>query len=139
MGGNNQIKIPSSTKNLAAIRKFVEDKALEMGFDPTLTNQIVLSVDEACTNIIKYTHKFNESESIELKIDTNGKQIKITINYHGDSFDPNNANEPDMEKYFEKFQVGGLGIPLMRKFMNDIVYIHKKPDYNSLILTKVLP
>ena len=139
MGGNNQIKIPSSTKNLAAIRKFVEDKALEMGFDPTLTNQIVLSVDEACTNIIKYTHKFNESESIELKIDTNGKQIKITINYHGDSFDPKNANEPDMEKYFEKFQVGGLGIPLMRKFMNDIVYIHKKPDYNSLILTKVLP
>ncbi|MCB0725518.1 MAG: ATP-binding protein [Ignavibacteriae bacterium] len=139
MGGNNQIKIPSSTKNLATIRKFVEDKALEMGFDPTLTNQIVLSVDEACTNIIKYTHKFNESESIELKIDTNGKQIKITINYHGDSFDPNNANEPDMEKYFEKFQVGGLGIPLMRKFMNDIVYIHKKPDYNSLILTKVLP
>ena len=139
MGGNNQIKIPSSTKNLAAIRKFVEDKALEMGFDPTLTNQIVLSVDEACTNIIKYTHKFNESESIELKIDTNGKQIKITINYHGDSFDPNNANEPDMEKYFEKFQVGGLGIPLMRKFMNDIVYIHKKPDYNSLILTKILP
>ena len=126
MGGNNQIKIPSSTKNLATIRKFVEDKALEMGFDPTLTNQIVLSVDEACTNIIKYTHKFNESESIELKIDTNGKQIKITINYHGDSFDPNNANEPDMEKYFEKFQVGGLGIPLMRKFMNDIVYIHKK-------------
>lgn len=139
MGGNNKIKIQSSTKNLAKIRNFVEEKAMEMGFDTTLTNQIVLSVDEACTNIIKYTHKFDESKQIELKVDMNGKQIKITINYHGSSFDPNNADEPDMNKYFEKFQVGGLGIPLMRKFMNDIVYIHKKPDYNSLILTKVLP
>ena len=101
MGGINKIQIPSSTKNLAKIRKFVEEKAVEMGFDPTLTNQIVLSVDEACTNIIKYTHKYDENEQIELKV--------------------------------------GLGIPLMRKFMNDIVYVHKKPDNNSLILTKFLP
>ncbi len=139
MGGINKIQIPSSTKNLAKIRKFVEEKAEGMGFDPTLTNQIVLSVDEACTNIIKYTHKYNEDEQIELAVDENGKQIKITINYHGGSFDPNSSDEPDMDKYFEQFQVGGLGIPLMRKFMNDIVYVHKKPDNNSLILTKMLP
>ncbi|HLT24989.1 MAG TPA: ATP-binding protein [Ignavibacteria bacterium] len=139
LGGNNKITIHSSTKNLAQIRSFVEEKALEMGFDPTMANQIVLSVDEACTNIIKYTHKHNDSEEIEIKVDTNSGQIKITINYHGESFNPNEANEPDMNKYFENFQVGGLGIPLMKKFMSDIVYLHKKPDINSLILTKFLP
>ena len=139
MGGNNKITISSSTKNLAKIREFVEQKALDMGFDATLANQIVLSVDEACTNIIKYTHKFDESNSIELQVDDNSKAIKITINYQGASFDPNNVNDPDMKSYFEKFQVGGLGIPLMKKFMNDIIYLHKKPDVNTLILTKTLP
>lgn len=139
MGGNNKITISSSTKNLAKIREFVEQKALDMGFDSTLANQIVLSVDEACTNIIKYTHKFDESNIIELQIDENSKAIKITINYQGASFDPNNVNDPDMKSYFEKFQVGGLGIPLMKKFMNDIIYLHKKPDVNTLILTKTLP
>lgn len=139
MGGNNKITISSSTKNLAKIREFVEQKALEMGFDSTLANQIVLSVDEACTNIIKYTHKFDESNNIELQVDENSKAIKITINYQGESFDPHKVNDPDMKSYFEKFQVGGLGIPLMKKFMNDIIYLHKKPDVNTLILTKTLP
>lgn len=139
MGGNNKITISSSTKNLAKIREFVEHKALDMGFDATLANQIVLSVDEACTNIIKYTHKFDESQHIDLQVDENSKAIKITINYQGESFNPHNVNDPDMKSYFEKFQVGGLGIPLMKKFMNDIIYLHKKPDVNTLILTKTLP
>lgn len=139
MGTNNKIVISSSTKNLAKIRKFVEDKAGELGYDNNIINQIVLSVDEACTNIMKYTHKFDESENIEIKLDNNNKQFKIIINYHGESFDPNRLEDPDMEDYFSNFNVGGLGIPLMKKFMNDIVYIHKKPDLNSLILTKSIP
>ena len=53
-------------------------------------------------------------------------------------FDPNDLNSPDMKEYFSKFKVGGLGVPIMKKFMNKIEYVHKNSDYNSLTLIKVL-
>ncbi|HQY20505.1 MAG TPA: ATP-binding protein, partial [Ignavibacteria bacterium] len=108
----------SSTKNLSLLRKFIEDKALAFGFDESSINQIILSVDEACTNIIKHAHKYNEKEIIEVDLDSNENQFIIKLNYKGKAFDPNNISNPDMNDYFNKFKVGGLGVPIMKKFMN---------------------
>jgi anti-sigma regulatory factor (Ser/Thr protein kinase) len=137
--GNNKITITSSTKNLAKVREFVEEKAKQLGFQPTDINQIILSVDEACTNIIKYTHNYDEAQHIEIELANSNRQLKITIKYQGNSFNPNHLPEPDMHEYFEKFKVGGLGIPMMRKFMSKIEYVHKNPDHNSLTLIKIIP
>lgn len=134
-----KIIISSSTKNLARVREFVEKKAKELGFASTDINQIILSVDEACTNIIKYTHNYDEGQHIEIELANSNRQFKIIINYQGNSFNPNHLPEPDMHEYFEKFKVGGLGIPMMRKFMSKIEYEHKNPDYNSLTLIKSIP
>lgn len=41
-----------------------------------------------------------------------------------------------MDEYFKSFRVGGLGIPMMKKFMNRIEYDYKIPDENSLTLIK---
>lgn len=138
MGGNNKIIITSSTKNLSTVRNFVEHKAIELGFDSNIVNQIILSVDEACTNIIKYTHRFDENEKIEVKIDIKEHEFRIIIKYSGKDFDPNKMTEPDMHEYFDHFRVGGLGIPMMKKFMSKVEYSHKSPNQNSLILIKNL-
>jgi serine/threonine-protein kinase RsbW len=138
LGGNNKIIITSSTKNLSTVRNFVENKAVELGFDSNIVNQIILSVDEACTNIIKYTHRFNESEKIEVKIDIKDREFRIILKYKGKDFDPNKMHEPDMNEYFNHFRVGGLGIPMMKKFMNKVEYNHKSPNLNSLTLIKNL-
>lgn len=138
MGANNKIIITSSTKNLSTVRNFVEHKAVELGFDSNIVNQIILSVDEACTNIIKYTHRFDENEKIEVKIDIKEHEFRIILKYSGNDFDPNKMSEPDMHEYFDHFRVGGLGIPMMKKFMNKVEYSHKSPNQNSLILIKNL-
>lgn len=135
---NKKITIKSSTKNLAEIRQFIEGIAKSNGIDPQITNQIILSVDEACSNIIKYTHKYNEDNTIELQVYDSKKQFKVEIKYHGKGFDPNKVKTPDMIEYFKNYKVGGLGIPLMKKFMNKIEYRHIKPDLNQLVLTKSL-
>ena len=97
-----------------------------------------MSVDEACTNIIKHAHKYNENEQIEIETKTDKTEFRIIIKYKGNGFDPNDLNSPDMKEYFSKFKVGGLGVPIMKKFMNKIEYVHKNSDYNSLTLIKVL-
>ncbi len=130
--------LASSTKNLSLLRNFIESKASAFGFDESTINQIILSVDEACTNIIKHAHKYNDKENIEIETQSENSQFKIIMKYKGRGFDPNDINNPDMKEYFNNFKVGGLGVPIMKKFMNKIEFVHQNSDYNSLTLIKIL-
>lgn len=138
MNTSNKIQLSSSTKNLSLVRDFIESKALASGFDESSINQIVMSVDEACTNIIKHAHKYNENEVIEIETLSSGGQFQIVLKYKGNGFNPNDLRNPDMKDYFSNFKVGGLGVPIMKKFMNKIEYVRKNSDYNCLTLTKFL-
>jgi len=134
----NKIVISSSTKNLAGVRKYIEAKAAETGADTNTINQIVMSVDEACTNVIKYAHHYDTNKKIKIEVLHSKKHFKVLITYEGFEFDPNNVENPDMEEYFAKCKVGGLGVPMMKKFMNKIEYRCSSPNINFLTLTKSL-
>ena len=107
--------------------------------DENVVNQIVLSVDEACTNIMKHAHKFNNENIIDITVNSNKEEFTIKFEYKGpQGFDPNRAEDPDMGEYFKSYKVGGLGIPIMKRFMNRIISKHVSPDDNTLILVKSL-
>ena len=138
MNTENKIVVNSSTKNLALVRNFVESQAGALGLTDNTVNQIVLSVDEACSNIIKYTHKFDDNKTIEVSVSKCSNDFVVEIFYEGEGFDPNKLNNPDMVDYFKHYKVGGLGIPMIKRFMNKIEYAHILPDSNKLILIKSL-
>jgi serine/threonine-protein kinase RsbW len=120
------------------VREFIEKKGEALKVEPNTLNQILVSVDEACTNIIKHNYKYDESKFIEVEADTIDKKFIITLLYKGDDFDPTKKINPDMKEYFAKYKVGGLGIPLMKKSMDSIEFSHTQPDINSLTLIKVI-
>ncbi|MBK6507151.1 MAG: ATP-binding protein [Ignavibacteria bacterium] len=138
MGKSNKIILTSSTKNLAKVRDFVGEQAAESGFDDSTINQIILSVDEACTNIIKHAHKYDENETIEVETSFEKGEFKIILKYKGKAFDPNGINNPNMKEYFSSFKVGGLGVPIMKKFMTKIEFDTKNSDTNLLTLIKII-
>ncbi|MEO8446732.1 MAG: ATP-binding protein [bacterium] len=137
MNSSDKILFTSSTKNLSLLRDFIEAKAIAFGFDDSTINQIVLSVDEACTNIIKHAHKYDEKEMIEVETKPEKEQFKIIMKYKGNGFNPNDIHNPDMKDYFNNFKVGGLGVPIMKKFMSKIEFVHMNSD-NYLTLIKSL-
>ncbi len=132
----NKISISSSTKNLIQVRNFIEERAKKYLSDINKINQIILAVDEACTNIIKHTYKFDENHNIDIENHIKNNQFIVKISYNGDEFDPNKHSLPDMKEYFAKYKVGGLGIPLMKKFMDKIEYLHSVNNFNELTLVK---
>lgn len=138
MDRSNKISLSSTTKNLSLVREFVGKEAEGCGFDESSINQIILSVDEACTNIIKHAHKYDENEMIEIEIKAERGQFRIIIKYKGKAFDPNGIDNPDMKDYFSNYRVGGLGVPIMKKFMNKIEFDKKNSDVNCLTLIKLI-
>ena len=134
-----KILIASSTKNLSTLRDFVEGIAHKIKLDDNVINQIVLSVDEACTNIIKHAHNFNNNNNIDVTVSSDKEEFSVKFEYKGSvGFDPNITHDPDMGEYFKNYKVGGLGVPIMKKFMNKIIAKHISPDDNTLILVKSL-
>ena len=132
----DKLRVKSRTKNLSRIRDFVSEKALEAGLPVDAVENIILAVDEACTNIIKHAYKSSPEGEIILNVNYDSEKFTITIIDYGKSFEPDRIPLPDLQKYYREHKVGGLGIYLMKSLMDDVKYTSVPGKYNKVLLSK---
>lgn len=130
------ICIPSKHSELDRIRNFIRYESEHFGFNTKDSYQISLAVDEACTNLINYAYKKDDSKEICVEFAENSKEIIIRIFDEGEPFDPSVVDSPDMKEYRKKMKRGGLGIHLIKLVMDKINYYPKKNNKNILELRK---
>lgn len=133
-----EIIVKSSTENLIQIRKFTESVAQESGFSEDEIGKIILAVDEACTNIIKHAYKYSPEGEIKITITFDSNKLVISIVDHGNHFDPNVIPEPDIKEYYKQKKSGGLGMFLIKKLMDEVVYSTTTGNKNQVTLIKYL-
>jgi serine/threonine-protein kinase RsbW len=131
-----KLEIKSRTENLAEIREFINSAAEDSGFSKETIDNIILAVDEACTNIIKHAYKYLPDGKIILTLKTDKNTFTIDIIDYGKSFEPGLVPNPDLQKYFDEKRVGGLGMYLMKTLMDDVKYISVPGKFNQVSLTK---
>jgi len=132
----SELRIKSKTENLSVIRDFVSENALTAGIPVSTVENIMLAVDEACTNIIKHAYKSSPEGEIIINIEYNKEKFTITIIDYGKSFEPERVPLPDLQKYYREHKVGGLGIYLMKSLMDDVKYTSVPGKYNQVLLSK---
>ncbi|MEJ5261566.1 MAG: ATP-binding protein [Ignavibacterium sp.] len=130
--------VKSRTENLSKIRDFVSSNASEAGFSKDEIDEMILAVDEACTNVIKHAYKFSPDGDIILEIKFDDNALTITIEDNGISFNPDVIPEPDLQKYYREHRVGGLGMYLMKTLMDEVKYKSEPGKFNRVSLTKKL-
>lgn len=130
--------IKSKTENLSAIRDFIYAAAEEIGFKSDTIGDIILAVDEACTNIIKHAYKSYPEGEIVINLKYADKKFIIEIIDYGTAFHPETVPAPDLQKYYQQRRVGGLGMYLMKTLMDDVKYISVPGKYNQVLLSKNL-
>lgn len=133
-----KLLVQSRTENLSAVRDFVHDAALKAGISAEKIGDIMLAVDEACTNIIKHAYKSVPDGKIEIKVTSTDKKFTIVLRDFGTSFEPETIPAPDLQKYYQQRRVGGLGMYLMKTLMDDVKYISIPGKYNQVLLSKNL-
>ena len=135
---NNKLVVKSRTANLVTIRKFINSKASSFGFTETEIEDIVISVDEACTNIIEHSYNSKPNYDLEISITLLKNKFIIKIIDYGESFEPDTIKDMDLELYHKQRRVGGLGVYLMKTLMDEVKYKSVKNKYNQVMLTKKL-
>ncbi len=130
--------IPSRTDNLLEVRDFVSDAAKQFGFSDEDIANIVLAVDEACTNIIKHAYQYAPDKEISVSIVRNNGTFEVRIKDNGKNFDPNVLRPPDLKQNLSHHRRGGLGVYLMKKLMDKVEYHFTEGKSNEVSLVKYL-
>jgi serine/threonine-protein kinase RsbW len=133
-----ELKVKSATENLGQIREFTRSVAAQSGFSDESVDKIALAVDEACTNIIKHAYKYSHEGDIVINIKVADNKLTVSITDFGLDFDPSLVPVPDIKKYYRQHKVGGLGIYLIKKLMDEVKYNPAVGNKNQVVLIKYL-
>jgi len=99
-----------------------EELGKSIGLSDKSVFEINLALDELFTNIISYGFKDQKEHSIKIDISVDDNQLHMRIEDDGIPFNPLAVKPPDFQCGIEECQIGGLGIHLIKKLMDDFQY-----------------
>ncbi len=129
--------LPNTINALLALAEDVEVFGQEAGWDDAVVMQVNLVLEELIVNAIDNGYSDGRNGGIDVLIETNRQAIRIQITDDGDAFDPFQIATPDLSLAIEDRPIGGLGIYLVRSYMDSCEY-HYIDHRNQVILTKRL-
>lgn len=113
---------------------FVSEASAQAGVTPDLRFDLQLATEEACCNVIEHAYG-GSGGPLHIRFETRDGDVVITVRDHGWPFDPDAIAEPDMSIPLEDRSVGGLGLYLMRKLMDEVRFTFSETS-NTLEMVK---
>jgi anti-sigma regulatory factor (Ser/Thr protein kinase) len=127
-----EFRIPSDPQMLKIVRDGVSHVCVMMGFRRGERNNIVLAVDEACSNIIKHAYKGETDKPIIIILKMDPDKLEINLRDYGEKV---NIKAIKSRK-LDDIRPGGLGVHLIKSVMDEVTY-EDGPDLgNRLHLVK---
>lgn len=98
-----------------------------------------VALDEVLSNII--THGFagrgDGDGAVSIEVELRSDRLCVTLTDNGKPFNPLEMSAPDTALPMEERQIGGLGIHLARRMVDDVAY-QRRADRNVVTLAKLL-
>jgi len=128
-----KVEFGSHTANLALLRKCVRDFLNGYPFSEKERLLMVLGVDEACTNVIRYAYRLRDDQPISLQMEGLRKCVRMRLRDYGEKVFPHEMKG----RSHDLIKPGGLGLHLIRTAFDQVIYVHKRRG-TELVLTKNL-
>lgn len=130
------ITLPGRYENLVKISEFVRLAAQEAGLDSFAIYSVETAVEEACSNIIEHAYGGEGRGDIECTCSIDPSGLTIRLQDHGKPFKPESVPEPDVRAPLKKRPAHGLGLFIMRKWMDDVQFEFSPESGNVLTMLK---
>lgn len=122
---------------LALIREFVAQASCELGADERAIFDLQLAVDEICSNVINHGYGGRGGE-IEITVERAGASIRLVVRDWGGAFEPDQVPVPDLMLPLERRKLGGLGLFIVRKVMDEVEFGFNAQQGNTVTMVKQL-
>ncbi len=120
--------------NIRDICEYISECAKNLGLSPKDTHKVELAVEEVVVNIIKYSKSEESDNVIKITVIGDSEKLQIKIEDNGIPFNPLDYGEPALNTSILERQIGGLGIFLVKKMVDNVEY---KRIGNKNVLTLV--
>ena len=126
-----EISLKPCLDNLDQVTDFIDNHLSERGVSNKLIFKVNMAIDEIYSNIARY------SGATEARVGCNVSENKVSLRFvdNGSPYDPTVKEDPDTTLSAEEREIGGLGIYMVKKIMDEISYEYKD-GRNILILEK---
>ena len=134
----SELEIEALTENLPEVQAFVEEHLEEADCPAKAMLQIGVAVEEIFVNIANYAYAPEIGKAI-VRVEVSDDPVTVTITFidHGVPYDPLAKKDPDITLSVDDREIGGLGIFMTKKIMDDVMYSYKDGQ-NILTLKKKL-
>lgn len=121
-----EITIPATTEGVRTVTDFVDEILEGMDCPMKTQMQIDVAIDEIFSNIVNYAYG-DATGDATITVDTHEGGVGVSISFKdsGMPYNPLEKEDPDVTLSAEERPVGGLGIFLVKKTMDDVEYEYK--------------
>ncbi len=132
-----KITIPNRLEEIDTVNNGFADFAAQVAIDNSVIRKIKMAFDELLNNTISYGYKDDNEHFIEVGVELLEGRLRITIEDDAIPFNPLSKETPNTSLGMEDREIGGLGIHLVRKMMDEVTY-KRGIDKNLITLIKYL-
>ena len=130
------LTVEARKENLPQVLGFLDEHLESCGCPMKVQAQMDIAVEEIFVNIASYAYENEPGKvTIRLRETEDPKGITVTFVDEGAPFDPVTRPDPDVTLSAKERSIGGLGIYLVKKSMDDVRYRYEG-NLNILTLTK---
>ena len=126
----------ANCNQLNDMREFVRQAASDAGLDAKQIYAVQLATDEACSNIIEHAYEGRVNEQIEITCNVQDDGLIIILHDHGKTFNPDAVGEPNLTTNLSNRHLGGLGVYMIRRLMDEIHFESSPESGNILTMLK---
>ena len=133
-----KIKLPAEIERIEEATEFVSEILDSAGCPEKIKMQMSIALDELMSNVARYAYA-PETGEITLIVDVleKPKRMVLTLTDSGKPYNPLEKEDPDITLSASERQIGGLGIFIVKKYMDDMTYEYKDGQ-NVVTITKIL-
>lgn len=120
-----ELTVDATVENIETVTEFVNAQLEQYGCPMKIQMQIDIAIDELFGNIAHYAYDPNVGPAtVRVEVDE-GPCVIITFIDNGVPYDPLKKEDPDTTLSAEDRQIGGLGVYMVKKSMDDISYEYR--------------
>ena len=121
-----EITVDATIENVQTITDFVDERLEEINCPMKAMMQINIAIDELCSNVALYAYSGKKGQ-VTVGVDTSGKPMAVQLTFidEGVPYDPLQKEDPDITLSAEERGIGGLGIYMVKKTMEEFHYEYK--------------
>ena len=131
-----ELTVDAAIENIPAVTAFVEEQLEQVGCPMKAQMQIDIAIDELFSNIAQYAYTPKTGKAT-VRVEVTGNPMAVVISFidNGIPYDPLAKADPNVSLPADERQIGGLGIFMVKKSMDEINYEYKNGQ-NILTIKK---